>query len=93
MGDISHAKGPAVHQTVHLTLENESASAASELHGRITHVGLLEVTASFLTTSGPFTATLAHDWFVPADASNEWNVRARMAAVDPAPAEPRAASR
>ena len=83
MSDRTPAHGPLVHQNVVFLLENEGGGAPSKSRGFITHVGLSEVTASFQTTAGPFSATFAHDWLTPADAENEWQVSARLAPVDP----------
>ncbi|MFC3692478.1 hypothetical protein [Chenggangzhangella methanolivorans] len=82
MSDRTHANGPLVNQNVVFVLESAESGAPSESRGFITHVGLSEVTASFPTTTGPFTATFAHEWLRPAESPDEWLVTARLAPVD-----------
>ena len=79
MSDRTHARGPLVNQNLVFSLEAEAGGAPSKSRGFITHVGLSEVTASFQTTMGPFSATFAHEWLAPTDNENEWQVAARMA--------------
>jgi hypothetical protein len=83
LSDKSHEKGPRIHQFVQLTLDSDEGARAGEYRGRVTHVSLSEVTLSILTKSGPFTATVPHDWLKPSDVSSEWTARARIAPVDP----------
>jgi hypothetical protein len=83
--DKTHQKGPQINQHVSFILEKDQAAGSGEYRGRITHVGLSEVTASFLTKAGPFTATFANDWLKPAEASHEWTVRAQVAPIDAHP--------
>ena len=72
-----------VNQNVVFSLQAEDGGAASKSQGFITHVGLSEVTASFQTTTSPFSAIFAHEWLAPTDNENEWQVAARMAPSNP----------
>jgi hypothetical protein len=83
LSDKSHEKGPRIHQFVQFNLDGAEGGRGGEYRGRITHVSLSEVTLSILTTAGPFTATIPHDWLKPSDVSGEWSARARIAPNEP----------